>query len=78
MLDIKLIVENATDIESMLKNRGDKDLIPLVGKIIELDTERKKTLREVEALKTSRNSASLEIATFKKEKKDASKKSYPQ
>jgi seryl-tRNA synthetase len=52
-----------------LKNRGASvDL----GRFLELDADRRRTIAQVEALKAQRNAATQEIATLKKNKQDAS------
>lgn len=67
MLDIRLIREERERVEKALRDRGlNFDLGDLVG----LDSDRRKVLQEVEALKNKRNVASSQIALFLKEKKD--------
>lgn len=73
MLDQKTLVSNPKAVEDSLKLRGMEYLSPLVSKIVELDTERRTLIQEVEALKRRKNAASLEIAKLKKEKGDDSK-----
>ena len=69
MLDIKFIRENADLVKTSIKNRGAKVDI---GKLLELDSERRELLKEAESLKHKKNVASDEIAGMLKEKKDAS------
>jgi seryl-tRNA synthetase len=69
MLDIKFICENAQKIKDVCRvKKDDAD----IDRIIELDTDRRKILVEVEKLKRERNEASVEIAAKKKNKEDAS------
>ena len=70
MLDIKFIRENADLVKTSIKNRGAKVDI---GKLLELDSERRELLKEAESLKHKKNVASDEIAGMLKEKKDASR-----
>jgi len=69
MLDLRFVRDNVEKIDKMLRNRRmDMSLAPL----IELDTQRRRILREVEELKFRRNKASEEISNLKREKKDSS------
>jgi len=69
MLDLRFVRDNVDKIDMMLRNRRmDLSLAPL----IELDTQRRRILREVEELKFRRNKASEEISNLKREKKDSS------
>ncbi|HOI96383.1 MAG TPA: serine--tRNA ligase [Syntrophobacter fumaroxidans] len=69
MLDLRFVRDNVDKIDMMLRNRRmDMSLAPL----IELDTQRRRILREVEELKFRRNKASEEISNLKREKKDSS------
>ncbi|PXF60339.1 MAG: serine--tRNA ligase [Deltaproteobacteria bacterium] len=68
MLEIKFIRENSDLIGKALKARGnDLDLESL----LEVDSQRRKLLQEVEDLRNLRNRVSEEIGRQKKEKKDA-------
>jgi len=70
MLDIKFIRENGKAVEKSLKDRGVKvDL----KKLLELDSEKKKLITDVEMLKSERNKTSQIIGTMVREKKDASR-----
>lgn len=71
MLDIKFIRENANLVKESTKNRGVK---VDVDRILSLDREKRRFLKEAESLKHKRNKASDEIAKMKREKADASAK----
>lgn len=67
MLDIKFIRDNLDLVKDALKNRGcDIDL----DKLLEIDLERKKIIKDVEGLKNQRNKLSEEIGALKKTNKD--------
>lgn len=68
MLDLRFIRENTDLVKKGLKNKGDKTDL---GKILNLDSERRDLLQKVEQLKHERNVASQEVSKLKKEKKDA-------
>ncbi len=68
MLNIKLFRDNPDIVFNAIKQRNGDPL--LVEQVIKLDTERRGTLSEVEALKNERNRASREIGVKKKEGKD--------
>jgi seryl-tRNA synthetase len=65
MLDQKWIREHTDDVATLLQNRNDYNF-PL-AKYIELDSQRKKILSEVEVLKEKRNIGAKKIANLKKE-----------
>ena len=68
MLSREYLRENADAYRVALRNRGSKvDL----DRVLELDTERRRTIAHVETLKNQRNVASQEIAALKKNKQDA-------
>jgi seryl-tRNA synthetase len=68
MLSREYLREHADAYRNALKNRGATvDL----DRFLELDTERRRTIAEVEALKARRNAASQEISNLKKNKQDA-------
>ena len=71
MLDGKWLRENREEAERRLATRGEE--APLEA-FQELDSKRRRLLREVEELKELRNRVSDEIGTMKKEGKDASAK----
>jgi len=70
MLDPKFIRENSDIVRQSLKNRSDNP--KLVDDFLELDTQRKKIVQEVETLKSEKNEASKKIGELIKEKKDVS------
>ncbi len=74
MLDIKVIRENPTIVETDLDKRGDKERKIILKKLIEDDKKYRELLQEVEELKHNRNKLSKEIALLKKDGKDASSK----
>jgi len=68
MLDIQLIRDNPEFVtEAAARKKSPAD----IKGIVELDSRRREIIREVERLKSVRNSRSAEIAQLKKEKKDA-------
>jgi seryl-tRNA synthetase len=69
MIDIHRIRENPQAIQTASENK--KSPVD-VNTILELDGKRRDTIKEVERLKSLRNTRSQEISRFKKEKKDAS------
>ncbi|MBW2093456.1 MAG: serine--tRNA ligase [Deltaproteobacteria bacterium] len=69
MLDLKFVRSNLETIQEMLKNRG-YDLN--ISKFETLDRERRNRLSDLEELRHRRNEVSEQIASLKKNKKDAS------
>ncbi|MFP4165107.1 MAG: serine--tRNA ligase [Chitinispirillaceae bacterium] len=69
MLDIQRIRENPQEISQAAERK--KSPVDIED-IVELDGKRREAIREVERLKSLRNTRSGEIAKLKKEKKDAS------
>lgn len=69
MLDIKLLRNQFEEVKEKLSKRGE-DLSGM-DRFIELDEKRRQLIVEVEELKSRRNSVSAEVATLKREKKDA-------
>jgi seryl-tRNA synthetase len=68
MLAREYLREHADEYRQALKNRGATvDL----ERFLELDSERRRVITEVEHLKAKRNAASQEIATLRKNKQDA-------
>ena len=68
MLSREYVREKTDHYRAALKNRGASvDL----ERFLELDTERRRTITQVEVLKAQRNAASQEIAQLKKAKQDA-------
>ena len=74
MLDIKLIRENPEIVEKDLEKRGDNERKKILKNLIENDKKYRELLQEVEELKHKRNVLTKEIATLKKDGKDASSK----
>lgn len=69
MLDIQFIRENPDLVKQAVINKNEKSDIDL---LLELDSNRRQLLKNVELLKHERNTASKEISALKKDKKDAS------
>ncbi|MFH1473818.1 MAG: serine--tRNA ligase [Candidatus Aenigmatarchaeota archaeon] len=74
MLDIKVIRENPTIVETDLDKRGDNERKKILKKLVEDDKKYRELLQEVEDLKHKRNVLSKEIALLKKDNKDAASK----
>ncbi len=74
MLDIRLIRENPEIVKADLEKRDMKDMLDNLDKLIEIDRLWRDAKQEAETLKHDRNVLSREIATLKKEGKDASDK----
>jgi seryl-tRNA synthetase len=73
MLDLKFIRDNADKVRKMLLDRNLSDSLDELDELLELDERHRAILPEMEALRRRRNEASKEVATLKKEGKDASK-----
>ena len=71
MIDLKALREEPDRIRAALLTR-DADLGEVLDRIADLDTRRREVLREVEALKAQRNTASEAVARCKKAGTDAS------
>lgn len=69
MLDAKLIRNEPDRVRQALINRNAD--VAYLDKFIDLDEQRRNSLREVEALKAERNKVSEEIAKMKKNREDA-------
>jgi seryl-tRNA synthetase len=69
MLDIQRIRDNP---EKVQKATNNKRCTVDISAVLALDVRRREIIKEVERLKSLRNSSSQEIAILKKEKKDAS------
>ncbi|MFQ5640382.1 MAG: serine--tRNA ligase [bacterium] len=69
MLDLKFIRENFEVVKQAAQNKGEK---VDVDTLLELDTQRRHKLQEVEKLKHERNVVSQEIGALKKAGEDAS------
>ncbi len=68
MLDIKFIRDNTELVKKGVLLKGEKCD---VDRILELDSQRRQFIYDVEQLKKERNENSKKVADFKKEKKDA-------
>jgi seryl-tRNA synthetase len=71
MLDLNFVRENFDLVKRRLATRGPNAAVALEG-FRELDAGRRRSLTEVETLRSRRNAASDEIARLKKSKQDAS------
>jgi seryl-tRNA synthetase len=71
MLDIKFIRENQALVKQSLQDRNLK--LDLDG-LIAIDDSRRKSLSEIEALRSQRNKANDEISRLLKQKQDAKEK----
>lgn len=69
MLDLKYLRANFTEVKEKLQHRGE-DLADL-GKFEDLDLKRRELIVETEKLKSKRNEVTMQVATLKREKKDA-------
>lgn len=69
MLDIRLIRENTDKVIDALRNR--REDIRIIDTLLEVESERRSLLQEVENIRQRRNSLSQEIGGLKKEGKDA-------
>ncbi|MBI5361208.1 MAG: serine--tRNA ligase [Planctomycetes bacterium] len=69
MIDINLIRTQPELVKAAVKNKNEKADI---SRILQLDQQYRDVLKEVEALRSQKNTASEEIGRLKKEKKDAS------
>ncbi|MFQ5605977.1 MAG: serine--tRNA ligase [bacterium] len=68
MLDLKFIRENLELVKTAVKNKREK---VDVDKLVELDSQRRQALQEVEAQKRQRNLSSQQIAQLKRQGQDA-------
>ena len=73
MLDIKFIKENEKLVKDNIKKKFQKEKLPLVDKIIELDAKWRKLKYNEDKLRSDRNKVSNEINELKKNKNDVSK-----
>ncbi len=71
MIDIELVRKNPEYIKERLSLRGE-EYPALIDKLLEIDTERRRLIREVEELRQLRNTKSKEIGRLKREGKDTS------
>jgi seryl-tRNA synthetase len=74
MLDIKFIRENPDVVKENIKKKFQDEKLPLVDKVIELDTENRAVISEAQELRTARNTLSKQIGKLMgMAKKDPSK-----
>lgn len=71
MLDIKLIRDNPDLVKERLSRR-DESYIKMIDKLLEIDEERRKIIKEIEDLRSERNEKSKLFPIYKKEGKDVS------
>ena len=69
MLDVKIVRENTVRVEESLRRRN-YDL-SILDRFLKIENERRELLRLIEEKREQRNKISQEIASLKKEKKDA-------
>jgi seryl-tRNA synthetase len=69
MIDIKLIRENPDFVKERLKTR-DESYIKLIDRLLEIDEERRRIIKEIESLRAERNEKSKLFPFLKKEGKD--------
>ncbi len=69
MLDIRVIRERPEEVERRLSTRGIKVDI---GKVLRVDEQRRRVIKDVEELKAKRNAVSKEIGRLKREGRDVS------
>ena len=78
MLDLKFVRENPEAVKQNIRNKFQESKLPLVDEVIALDTEHRKVLQEMEALRAERNRISKQIgglmAQGKKEEAEETKK----
>jgi len=73
MLDIKLIRDYPEIVEKNLQKRGEPEKLEMLHELIEYDKQWRNTLTKASELRHQRKLITSEIATLKKQKKDASK-----
>ncbi|MBW3002012.1 serine--tRNA ligase [Candidatus Woesearchaeota archaeon] len=73
MFDINLVREKPELVKKNLKNRYDKEMIPVVDDLLKKDAEWKKLKQESDALRAKRNQLSKKINELKKKGKKADK-----
>ncbi len=66
MLDLRLVREEPDRVRERLRIRGDADVLGLVDRVVEIDSERRALIRDVDALKAERNAASPRVGELKK------------
>ncbi len=73
MLDIKLIRENPSLVRQNLKKRNEPEKLKLLGELLKVDTEWRKSQTGINSLRQKRNQLSMEVAKLKKSSKPAKK-----
>ncbi len=71
MLDIKLIRDNPDLVKERLSRR-DESYVKMIDKLLEIDEERRKIIKEIEDLRSERNEKSKLFPIYKKEGRDVS------
>jgi len=69
MLDVKIVRENTARVEESLRKRNHD--LSILDRFLKIENERRELLRLIEEKREQRNKISQEIATLKREKKDA-------
>ncbi len=69
MIDIDLIRTNPELVKQNIKNKFQDEKLPLVDKVVELDTQNRAVKKEIDDLRAMRNTLSNEIGKLMKEKK---------
>jgi seryl-tRNA synthetase len=72
MLDIKLVREHPEIIQKDLQKRGEPEKLEMLEELIKQDTQWRKLLTEASELRHKRKQITAEVASLKKQKKDAS------
>jgi seryl-tRNA synthetase len=73
MLDIKLIREHPEIVRKDLEKRGEPEKIEMLNNLIKYDIDWRSLLTEANELRRKLNQITAEVASLKKQKKDASK-----
>jgi seryl-tRNA synthetase len=74
MLDVRLIRQDPTFVRNNLKRRGNPEYITLLDTLLKDDQQWRHALSQLNDLRHTKNNLTLEIASLKKNKKDASDK----
>ena len=69
MLDIKFLRSNPEVVKQNIKNKFQKEKLPLVDEVIKLDQRNREIKQEVESLRAEKNKASKEIGAMMAQKK---------
>jgi seryl-tRNA synthetase len=73
MLDIKLVREHPEIIRKDLQKRGEPQKLEMLENLIQLDTQWRQYLTETNELRHKRKNITAEVASLKKQGKDATK-----